>query len=173
MAIIGVLAAVAVVMLANSLASMQLGIAAGSVARELRSARMTAASMNQPVRVRFNCPSAGEYRTVELIGTPGTPDARDSDGDATRCSGTTYPYPAADQNPLTRPNNDGPIRRLPTGLTFGAVQTIEFWPNGSAHINGGGNPWPSIPVAGITLSVVKGTTTKSMVVNGLGKIGVR
>jgi type II secretory pathway pseudopilin PulG len=166
-------AAASVALVSGSLGTMRLNIAGSAIARELRGARMTAASTNRPMRVRFNCPAAGQYRTVELIGTPGAPDARDSDADASRCSETAYPFPAADSNPLTRPNNDGPIRRLPAGVTFGSPQTIEFWPNGSAHISGATNPWPAIPAAGVTMTVTRGSSTKSVRINGVGKVDVR
>ncbi len=88
--------------------AIELGEAARQLERELQSARMTAVVANQPVRVMFNCPSAGEYRVVELIGTPAVPAA--GDGVVGRCSATSYPFPAPDNNPITRPNNDGPLR---------------------------------------------------------------
>jgi len=166
-------AAASVGLVSGSLARMRLNMAGSAIARELRSARMMAASTNRPMRVRFNCPVAGQFRTVELIGTPGAPDARDSDADASRCSETAYPFPAQDSNPLTRPNNDGPLRRLPPGVTFGSVRTIEFWPNGSAHISGSSNPWPAISASGVTMTVTRGSSTKSVGINGVGRIDLR
>ena len=52
------------------------------------------------------------------------------------------------------------------------MQTIEFWPNGTAHYDAGGgaSPWPMIPVAGIQIRLVRKGITASISVNGLGKI---
>lgn len=168
-AIFATATAMAMPLMSNTLSAMRLRMASRDVARELQSARLRAVSSNRPVRVRFNCPAVGQYRLVELIGTPGSPDAMD--GDSQRCSDSLYPYPSADRDALTRPNNDGPLRRLPQGVSFGSVQTIEFWPNGTAHAStGGSNPWPVIPVAGVSVSVAKGTASQAITVNGLGKI---
>jgi hypothetical protein len=120
--------------------------------------------------VHFNCPTAREYRSVELIGTINAPTAADTAATA-RCNGTTYRYPANDTNPLTRPNVDGPVRWLDPTVSFGAVQSIEFWPDGTARHNPAGvNPWPMIPVGGITLTMVRAGNTASITVNGLGKV---
>ncbi len=90
------------------------------------------------------------------------------------CSTTTYPYPAADMNPLSRPNHDGPLQRLDSAVAFGSVVTLEFWPNGSVHRVTGVNPSPLLdPVNGATIVLTKGTTTKSITVNSLGKIQIQ
>ena len=163
--------AVAIPTLAGAVNNMRLRMASRDVERELQTARLRAVSMNRAFRVRFNCPNAGEYRVVELIGTPAVPDARDNE--ASRCSAQQYPYPAPDNNPLTRPNGDGPLRRLPDGVSFSSVQTIEFWPNGTAHVSTGGTlPWPKISAAGVTLTIAKSSTTRSIGVTGLGKIRI-
>ena len=149
--------------------SIELGEAARQVERELQSARMTAVSANHAVRVMFNCPVVGEYRMVELIGTPGVPAA--ADGVIGRCSQSTYPFPAPDNNPITRPNTDGPLRRLATEVSFTTSTTIEFWPDGTAHTNTGGtNPWPPIVAAGTNIVLTRGSKTRSILVNGIGKI---
>ena len=109
-ALVGIVSVIGMPLLGQISGAIELGEAARQVERELQSARMTAVSANQPVRVMFNCPVAGQYRMVELIGTPGVPAA--GDGVVGRCSATTYPFPAPDNNPITRPNNDGPLRRL-------------------------------------------------------------
>lgn len=146
-----------------------LGEAARQVERELQSARMTAVSANRPVRVMFNCPAAGEYRMVELIGTPGVPAA--TDGVPGRCSQSTYPFPAPDNNPITRPNNDGALRTIDTQVTFTTTTTIEFWPDGTAHTNTGGtNPWPPIATPGTNIVLTRNGKTRSILVNGIGKV---
>lgn len=153
--------------------AMRLGQGAREVERELQTARLKAVTSNRTMRVRFNCPSAGEYRMVELLGTSSVPMAADSA--ANRCQQTSYPYPPADFNPMTVPNHDGPPRRLHTSLTFGATKTLEFWPDGSVHADAGAgtNPWPVVASTGTAITVVKGASTKSVTVNGLGKIQVQ
>lgn len=168
-ALVGIMSVVGLPLLGQMRGTIELGEAARGVERELQSARLTAVSANQPMRVQFNCPTAGQYRVVELIGTPSAPNA--ADGTVGRCSTSTYPFPAPDNNPITRPNNDGALKTLPEQVTFTTVTTIEFWPDGSAHTNTGGtNPWPPIAAPGTTLILTRGTKTKSILVNGVGKI---
>jgi len=166
--VLGIVMAAAVPAIFDMTANMRVAQAARDVERELQTARLRAVSSNRPMRVRFNCPVAGQYRMVELIGSTSAPDALDAP--TSRCSETTYPYPASDNNPLTRPNNDGALRQLPVGVTFGSAQTIEFWPDGSAHLSTGTNPWPVVPAAGTSVTVTKGTVVKTVSINGLGKI---
>ena len=149
--------------------SIKLGEGGRQVERELQTARLTAVSANQPIRVRFNCPAAGQYRMTELVGTPAVPAAADSATD--RCLTTTYPFPADDANPLTRPNNDGPVRYLPSDTTFQTAATIEFWPDGSAHMaSGTTNPWPVIATTGTSIVLLRKGETKTITVNGIGKV---
>ena len=168
-ALVGILSVIGVPLLGQISGTIELGEATRQVERELQSARMTAVSANQPMRVMFNCPVTGQYRMVELIGTPGVPAA--ADGVIGRCSTTTYPFPAPDNNPITRPNNDGALKTLSSQVTFTTVTTIEFWPDGTAHTNTGGtNPWPPIAAPGYSIVLTRGTKTKSILVNGVGKI---
>src|SRR6266571_3935398 len=110
-AIIGIIAGIGVPLMNNAAENMKLGEAAREVERELQTARMTAVTANQPMRLRFDCPVAGAYRIIELVGTPSSPAA--ADGAANRCALGNYPYPSdVDRNPLTRPNHDGPVRYL-------------------------------------------------------------
>lgn len=166
---ISIAAAIAIPTMTNSLDAMRLGQASREVERELQTAKSRAVGKGRPIRVRFNCPAAGQYRITELLGTPSVPLAADAAAD--RCSPTLYPFPASDNNPLTRPNLDGPVRLLDRSVAFGAVQTIEFWPDGTAHYNvGGASPWPMIPVTGISLTLTRKNVTSTITVNGLGKI---
>ncbi len=98
-ALVGIVSVIGLPLLGQISGTIELGEAARQVERELQSARMTAVSANQPVRVMFNCPVANQYRMVELIGTPAVPAA--GDGVVGRCSQTTYPFPAPDNNPIT------------------------------------------------------------------------
>jgi hypothetical protein len=132
------------------------------------------------MRVRFNCPAAGQFRVVERIGTPYAADAGDDldTAAATRCNPTTYPFKqtGSDTSRLTKPNNDGPLKYLTdpvtfsttTGLTSTASKVLEFWPDGSVHISGG-PPWPKLGAA-TTIVLVKGTGTQTITVTPLGNI---
>ena len=168
-ALVGIVSVIGMPLLGQVAGAIELGEAARQVERELQSARMAAVAANQPVRVMFNCPVAGQYRLVELIGTPAVPAA--ADGVVGRCSSTTYPFPAPDNNPITRPNTDGPLRTLKSTVTFTTVTTIEFWPDGTAHTNSGlVNPWPPIASPGTSIVLTRSGKTRSILVNGIGKI---
>jgi prepilin-type N-terminal cleavage/methylation domain-containing protein len=174
-AIIAIVSGLAVPQILSSSRQMKLSAAARQVERELQTARMKAVKSNRPMRVRFNCPTAKQYRSVELLGSPQTPAANDADSSAAaRCSTTNYPYPDNDPEFFAIPNNDGPLQTLPLELNFGSVQTIEFWPDGSAHAQSGTtNPWPVVGTDGVSLTmydVKYPSTVKSIAVNGLGKI---
>jgi Tfp pilus assembly protein FimT len=174
-AAIAVVAAMAVPSITNAFENQRLGMEMRNVERELQSARLDAVNANHPIRVRFNCPSAGKYRRVELIGSIDAENAGD-DADAqaaVRCGYTKYPYPAPDKDPLTRPNNDGPIMMLNTKVTFLQVQTLEFWSDGTVHISNNASPWPPVPTTLATLKLTKGASTKSITVNSLGKIQIQ
>ncbi len=164
-----IIAGMAMPMFSDVTDSIKLGEGGRQVERVLQTARLTAVSANQPIRVRFNCPNATEFRMVELIGTPSIPAAADSA--TNRCLTTLYPFPAGDANPLTRPNNDGPVRYLPDSTTFQTANTIEFWPDGSAHMaSGTTNPWPVISTAGTSIVLLRKSKTKTITVNGIGKV---
>ena len=171
--IFGILSATAAPVFMDMTKSMRLGQAIRDVERELQTARLKAVTSNQPIRVRFNCPAAGQFRMVEVIGTPTVPVSTDALTNAGRCSEAAYPFPATDDNPLTRPNHDGPLRRLHETLSFGSNAAIEFWPDGSAHRQTGSeNPWSVAPTTGVNLTVTDGTNTRTVQVNSLGKIRI-
>lgn len=171
LAVAATIAGIAVPIVTNAFENQRLGVETRNVERELQAARLSAVSTNRPIRVRFNCPSARMYRRVEVIGTVNTPQTDDADSRAAaRCA---YPYPAADTNPLTRPNNDGPILQLNSALAFSAVQTLEFWPNGTVHVPASTNPWPLVGSTGATITLSKGSSYKSIQVNSLGKIRIQ
>ena len=170
-AIIATMAAMATPQMLDGVDRMRLGMSARDVERELQFARLKSVSTNRPMRIRFNCPVAGQFRVVELIGTPRVPVA--ADGAANRCDETVYPYrpTGADHNRLTRPNNDGAVRRLQPLATFTAFPTLEFWPDGSVHVDTGmGAPWPTLTAAGATITVSRKGKTRNITVNALGKI---
>jgi prepilin-type N-terminal cleavage/methylation domain-containing protein len=169
-AIIGIVSAIAVPTMLQAVERMRLGQSAREVEREIQTARQRAVSRGRALRVRFNCPAAGQYRIVELIGPVSAPTAVDQA--ANRCNPAVYPYPAPDNDVVTRPNLDGPVRRLDPAVSFSASQTLEFWSDGTVHYapaNEVGN-WPMLPPAGINISVSKADKTSTLTVNGLGRI---
>jgi prepilin-type N-terminal cleavage/methylation domain-containing protein len=145
--------------------------AAREVERELQTAKSRAVIKGRAMRVRFNCPSAGEYRMVELLGTTSVPLAADSAVD--RCSPTLYPYPAGDSDPVTTPNLDGPVRTIDSTIVFGNTEVIEFRANGTAWYEAGPGDFDLIPVAGIQITLVRDSLTETITVNGLGKVSLQ
>jgi len=173
-AVLGVIAAMAVPQILSTSGQIRLSAASRQVERELQGARMKAVRANRPVTVRFNCPAVGQFRAVELLGTISSPAADDDDSRAAaRCSETNYPYPDPDPSFFALPNNDGPIRFLADKVSFGTVQPVQFRADGTAYVESGGS-WVVISDEGVSLSVYdvdhQSTMTKSITVNGLGKI---
>jgi Tfp pilus assembly protein FimT len=173
-AVIATVSAIAIPQVSTALDSMRLGMSLRDVERELQFAKLKAVTTNRPMRIRFDCPAAGQIRVVEVIGTSAAPDANDLDTVITRCSETTYPYrpTGADASRLTRPNNDGPIRRMYTGTTFTAKQTLEFWPDGTVH-TACQAVWcdtGASKIGTVTITLARKSKTKNITVNGLGKI---
>jgi prepilin-type N-terminal cleavage/methylation domain-containing protein len=172
LALIGILSAIAIPSVTSAIDASRLGQATREVERELQTAKSRAVGKGRPIRVRFNCPSAGMYRLTELIGTVSAPDAADTASN--RCDEGAYPFPAGDGDPMTLPNIDGPLRRLSGEVSFSAVQTIEFWPDGTAHYDDtGGAPWEMIPVGAINITLTRKSVTSTIKVNGLGRIQVQ
>jgi type II secretory pathway pseudopilin PulG len=168
-ALIATLSAISIPLIQNVGEAIALNQARRIVHSELQQARMKSVTTNRVMRVRFNCPAAGEFRIVELIGTSSVPGPQDTA--ANRCSDTTYPFPPADQNPVTLPNLDGPVRRIDSRVTFGAVQTIEFRSTGTAYsVNPDGTSGPPLAGEGVAITLTKGTEVRSVTVNALGKI---
>jgi prepilin-type N-terminal cleavage/methylation domain-containing protein len=169
-AVFAIMSAVAMPQLGRAIDLYRLGIAVREVERELQTARVNAVTANRQVRVLFNCPITGQFRRVEVLGEPGLPDGRDDS--LTRCDDTTFPYPPADNDPATRPNLDGPVHRLPDGVTMGGVSGIEFLPNGTARSDapGGAITFGDIPVAGVTATATKGSASRTVIINGLGRV---
>jgi hypothetical protein len=182
-AVVAAIAAMVVPMITSGMAGMRVRAAARLVERELQTARLRSVSTNRPMRVHFNCPSTGSFRMVELLGTPSVPAPADAaSAAATRCSGTAYPYPDPNKDWFDVPNNDGPVNQLDAHVVFTAAQSLEFWPDGTVHIDTGGAPWLDIPAGSVVTirlqqatgsSLEKAATERSIEVNGVGKIALQ
>ncbi|HXH05188.1 MAG TPA: GspH/FimT family pseudopilin [Vicinamibacterales bacterium] len=160
-AIAVILFAMATPRVQDMVSELRLNQAAREVERELQTARLRAVATNRTLRVRSNCPTAGYVRIVEVLGTS-------ADTAANRCSESAYPFPAADNDPVTRPNHDGPLRKLYSGVTI-TTGTLEFRPNGTVfQVDGAGVPQPISTF--VTVTLTRQSKTRSITVNGVGKI---
>ena len=171
--VLAIVAGIAMPGIVNQLDGIKLGMSTRAVQSELQTARLKAVSANTYMRLMFDCPVAGQFRMVERIGPPYAAETGDdlAANAARRCDPTTYPAKLSgpDTNRVTKPNNDGAVRYLQTSVSFSQKQTVEFWPDGSAHISGA-TPWPVVPAAGVTIQLSKGTATKTITVTSAGNI---
>jgi prepilin-type N-terminal cleavage/methylation domain-containing protein len=156
----GTLMAVSVPIITDISRTTKLNEAVRLVERELQGARLRAVNINRPLRVRLNCPAEGYLRTVEFIGTA-------ADSSTNRCALSAYPYPAADQDLMTKPNYDGPMLVLPTGATV-TTAVLEFEPDGTAYqvVSGA----TEVITSQVTVTVARSGKSKTVTVNGAGKI---
>ena len=148
----------------NLIESQRARNAARVVERELQSARLKAVSASRPLRVRLNCPAAGQLRTLEVTGIAATDTATN------RCSPAAFPTPGPNDGLRATPSLDSPVAYLPTGTTVtGTTLDIEFGPKGTVHlVNGSGTP---TAIAGdLTLTVALKGYTKTVTVNALGRV---
>jgi prepilin-type N-terminal cleavage/methylation domain-containing protein len=157
--IAGTLMAMAVPVMTDITGTIKLNEAVRAVERELQDARLKAVSANRPLRVRTNCPAAGFIRTVEVLGTV-------VDAAANRCQQAAYPFPA-DDNLMTRPNYDGPVRVIPNGATVPTV-TYQFQPDGTVLLVV--SNVASMMASEQTVTVTRKNNSRSVRVNGAGKI---
>jgi type IV fimbrial biogenesis protein FimT len=158
-ALAATLLAIGVPVMLDVTESSKLTGAAREVERELQSARLRAVANNRSLRVRLNCPATGYYRTVEVLGTA-------ADNATNRCLLSAYPFPA-DNDVITRPNFDGPVRVLPNMATV-TDAALEFRADGTAF-NVVANVAQPL-AAPLTITVTRKGKTKAMTVNGVGKI---
>jgi prepilin-type N-terminal cleavage/methylation domain-containing protein len=159
-AVAGTLMAIGLPTLLDISESSKLNTASREIEREFQSARLKAVSTNRSLRVRLNCPSAGYFRTVEVVSA--VVDAAEN-----RCQLSVYPFPAADTDVVTRPNFDGPLRLLGEGVTV-TSESIEFRPDGTAYrvvANAAQNIAESV-----TITVTRRDKTRTVNINGAGKI---
>jgi prepilin-type N-terminal cleavage/methylation domain-containing protein len=159
-ALIGTMAAVALPVMKDMTASIKLSDAARMVVGELQDARIKAVSTNRVFRVRMNCPSTGYIRRVEVLATA-------VDTAANRCLQSAYPFPAADNDVMTRPNYDGPVRTLPAGATVTST-IVQFSPDGTAAEVVGGVVQAIATT--LTLTITRDSKSKSVTINAVGKI---
>jgi prepilin-type N-terminal cleavage/methylation domain-containing protein len=159
-AVLGTIAAMALPVMTDVTASVKLNEATRTVERELQSARLKSVTTNRLLRVKLNCPAVGYLRTVEVMGTT-------ADNATDRCLQTMYPFPPADTEMTTLPNLDGPVKSIPNGATVGTL-VLEFSPDGTVQNVVSGTP--QTIATPLTITVTRGGKSKTMTVNGIGKI---
>lgn len=158
-AVAGTLMAMAVPIMQDVTASTRLNESVRLVERELQDARLRAVSANRALRVRVNCPTVGQLRTVEVLGGA-------ADSSPGRCSTTAYPFPP-DQDLITRPNYDGPLRPIPNAAEVTA-NDIQFMPDGTAQVVVTGAVQPIVGVESIVIT--RQGVSRTVTVNGAGKV---
>jgi prepilin-type N-terminal cleavage/methylation domain-containing protein len=158
-AVAGTLAAIAVPLTGEITATTKLNEATRLIEREFAEARLRAVSSNRSLRVRVNCPSAGFVRTVEVLGTA-------ADTATNRCQQSAYPFPA-DDDLMTRPNYDGPVRVIPNEAAVTSV-TYQFQPDGTV-LNVVANVATAM-AAEQTVTISRLSRSRTVKVNAAGKI---
>ena len=160
---IAVLAVIGLPVMKDLSASIKLSEASRLVEREMQDARLKAVNSNRVIRVRLNCPTTGYIRSVEVLGT-GADTATD------RCMTGPYPFPPPDDDIMTRPNFDGPVRVLPLGAKVSDT-VIQFSPDGTAaEVISGVATTIATPV---TVTITRDGKSKTVTVNNAGKIQLK
>jgi prepilin-type N-terminal cleavage/methylation domain-containing protein len=150
-ALIALMSAMAVPLMSGASRRAAAFAAQREVAGQIRSARLAAVTGNRTMQVRFSCPAAGEYRVIEMTG-----DAT-IDSDTARC---WYPWPDTDSTVL--PNLDGPVVRLPDGISFGTSQNLQISTTGFITPLSGSSP--------ATIQVTDGFITRQVTASSAGRI---
>lgn len=157
------LASMAIPQINNVLQSQRAGTAARQVERELQSARLKAVGTSHALRVKFNCPSAGQYRMLEITGVSTTDNA------GNRCSASAYPYPGPSDSLRSTPSLDSPVQNLPANTTVSATSLdIAFGADGAAYTFASGVATPL--TADLVVTVTRAGYSKTVTINALGRI---
>jgi hypothetical protein len=80
---------------------------------------------------------------------------------------TAYPFPPADDDIMTRPNFDGPVRTLPGSATV-TNEVLQFSPDGTAAsvISG----VPTAIATPVTVTISRNGKSRTVTVNNVGKV---
>jgi Tfp pilus assembly protein FimT len=138
--------------------------AARMVERELQSARLKAVSASRALRVRFNCPAAGQFRTLEVTGVASVDNATN------RCSPTAFPSPGPNDSLRSTPSLDGPVKYLPTSTSLTAsALNFEFSPKGAVFtVDSSGVA--SMVAGDLVITVTRSGWSRTVTLNELGRI---
>ena len=140
--------------------------AARAVERELQSARLKAVTSSRRMRVKLNCPAAGQLRVVEVTGVSTTDNATN------RCDEVAFPYPGPRDMLRATPSLDAPLVRLPLGTTItSVVSTFEFGSRGDAAQVDASGVVASL-ASEATITVTRAGWSSAIRINGIGKIKI-
>jgi prepilin-type N-terminal cleavage/methylation domain-containing protein len=158
--LVGVMAGIAIPEITAGMRRYAVTSASQQIASAIRTARFQAVSQNRTMRVRFNCPAAGQFRIVEVTGGA-------ADTAANRCDTSAYAYPDTDAS--TRPNLDGPVQELPRGTQVTSASDLQIDTSGRIVPLTG---CPSCAAGPAPSSVVVGSDygSRTITVSGSGQI---
>jgi Tfp pilus assembly protein FimT len=148
----------------NLLEANRASVAARQVERQMQTARLKAVSSARAMRVRLNCPAAGQLRVLEVTGIATTDTA------ANRCDPAAFPSPGPRDTLRSTPSLDSPVIYLPDQVAItGTVQQFEFDPRGNAY---------SVDAVGMTtalagdvvLTIARKGWTHTVRINAVGRI---
>lgn len=141
-ALIGILSAVAIPGLMESSRRNSVWTASEGIGSQVRQARLKAISRNKSFRIRFDCPSSGQYRVLEVTGNTTIDNATG------RCS--------------TQQTHDSGIFAMPVRVSYGTPPTLTVDTRGNFTSSG------SIP-ATITVTY-GGYSSRALTVSATGQI---
>jgi prepilin-type N-terminal cleavage/methylation domain-containing protein len=142
-AMIGILSAVAIPGLTESTRRNSVWTAAEAIGTQVRQARLKAISRNKSFRIRFDCPSAGQFRVLEVTGNSTIDNHED------RC--TMYQ------------THDSGVYAMPARVSYGTPPILTVNSRGVFSVSSG-----SIP-ATITVTL-GGYTSRTVQVSATGQI---
>lgn len=147
----------------NLIQSQRANDAARMVERELQTARLKSVSASRALRVRFNCPAAGQFRLLEVTGIAAVDNA------ANRCDPVAYPSPGPSDALRVTPALDGPVRYLPPSTTVSAsALEFQFSPKGAVYTVSGGVA--SALVGDLVVTITRAGYSKTVTLNALGRV---
>lgn len=143
MALIAILSAMAIPTLMESSRRNSVWTASESIGTMIRQARLKAISRNKSFRVRFDCPSSGQFRVLEVTGNAGIDNATN------RCS--------------TYQTYDSGIYAMPVNVSYGTPPVLTVTSRGVFSVSSG-----SIPVT-ITVTF-GGYSSRTLSLSATGQI---
>lgn len=142
--LIGVGTAISVPVFMESNARSKLWTGAEQIGAEIRQARLKAISSNTTYRVVFDCPAAGQLRSLIMTGDPAVDD------DPGRCADTL--------------EGDSGSIHMPTGVGYGADDSTGLQVTGRGVFTAMGGAIP------LTINVTYGATLRTLTVSATGQI---
>lgn len=143
MALISIFAAMGIPTLQESTRRNSVWTASETIGTQIRQARLKAISRNKSFRVRFDCPSSGQFRVLEVTGNATIDNA------TSRCS--------------SQQTHDSGVYAMPSNVTYGTPPILTVNSRGVFSVSSG-----SIPA---TITVAYGTyTSRALTVSATGQI---